>query len=222
MSKNSPDCLVVIAMVATAMAGQVLAKNFTAPSRAQPQPELSSVFNPDHTIQVRYPKALRVCKHSDGENPDVWSPEGCAADIPVCDNSGHSGNVLLCLAYPAGDLRGSDLQAAAFAVSRIDNLNESECLQKWPRTNTAEIHSEKIGSLKFEAAQAEETERSHVASQHIYRIYHKACYELDINLVVALDTAFAAEDAPRKSTPAERDQIKSVLEQALAGFRFVK
>jgi hypothetical protein len=220
---NSVQSLLVVAIVAAAIAGQTsTAQSPSVGNRTQPQPEFSIVVSADHAVEVRYPKSLLVCKHNDGENPDVWSPNGCAADIPVCDTSGHSGNVLLCLAYPTADFRGSELQAAAFAVSRIDNFNSDECTQKWARINTTEIHSEKIGSLKFQLARAEESERSHVADQHIYRIYHKACYELDINVVIALDTAFAAEDVPRKLTAGEREQIMSVLEQALAGFRFVK
>lgn len=209
--------LVLVAAIATAR-GQ----SSGGQTRTQAQPELSTVVSADHTVQVRYPKSLQVCKHNDGENPDVWSPEACAADIPACDTSGHSGNVLLCLAYPAGDFHGSELQAAAFAVSRITNFNESECMQKWARTGTTEIHSERIGSLKFQAARAEESEQNHVADQHIYRIYHKACYELDINVVIALDTALAVEDVPRKLTSAEREQIRDALEQALAGFRLLK
>jgi hypothetical protein len=202
---------------------QIEGQSVPVPNHPQVQPEFSSVTSPDRVVQVRYPASLLVCKNLDGENPDAWSPEACAAEIPVCDSSGHSGNVLVCVAYPASDFHGSELQAAAFAVNRIDNLSAKECTQKWPRTDTKEIGQQEIGGLKFQAAKAEESARSHVADQHIYRIYHKgACYEFDINIVMALDTAFAAEDAPRKLTPAEHSQIKSTLEQALAGFRFLK
>ena len=146
------------------------------------------------------------------------------ADIPVCDNSGHAGEVLLCLAYPAGEFKKSELQAAAFAVSRIDNLRTaSECTKKWPRSNTSRVRSEKIGGLKFEVAEAEESGNSHVNSEMIYRTFHNgACYELDVNIAIAQDSAFASEDAPRKLTAAEREKVKVTLLQALAGFRFVK
>lgn len=185
--------------------------------------EFASLINSDRVFQVRYPKSLLVCSHRDGENPDVWSPESCTADIPVCDNSGHAGNVLACLAYPADEFRGSELQAAAFSVSRIENLGANECVQKWARSDTSDIHSERIGGLKFQAAKAVETENSHAAEQNIYRIFHKGvCYELDVSISIALNTAFAAEDAPRKLSAAEREKIKGALRQALGGFRFVK
>jgi hypothetical protein len=212
----------VLTLVAVMTIATAVGQNVAAQARTQPQAEFSIVTSADQVVQVRYPKSLLICKHNDGENPDVWSPEGCAAEIPVCDTSGHSGNVLLCLAYPVAEFHGSELQAAAFSVSRIDNFNERECVQKWARSGTTEIHSERIGRLRFQAARAEQSERSHVAYQHIYRIYHNACYELDINMVIALDTAFAAEDVPRKLTPAERDRINALLEQALSGFRFRK
>jgi hypothetical protein len=218
-----PNPWLVLAAAAIMTPAFAPGQNPPGHSRAPSQPEVSIVTSADRLVQVHYPNSLLVCKNRDGENPDVWSPEDCTADIPVCDSSGHSGNVLLCLAYPVADFHGTELQAAAFAVSRIDNFGASECTQKWPRANTSEIHSEKIGSLKFQAAKATESVHSHVADQRIYRMYHKAaCYELDITVAIALDSAFAAEDAPRKLTPAERERIESTLEQALAGIRFLK
>src|SRR5271165_1183941 len=186
--------------------------------------DFQTVSTPDRIFHVRYPETLEVCSHRDGENPDVWSPDICMADIPVCDNSGHAGEVLLCLAYPVGEYKKSELQAAAFAVSRIDNLRTaSECTQKWPRSNTSRVRSEKVGGLKFEVAEAQESGNSHVNSETIYRAFHEgACYELDVNIAIAQDSAFASEDAPRKLTAAEREKVKVTLLQALAGFRFVK
>lgn len=213
-----------IAGIALAAAGLVVAlASSTAWAQVRAQ-DFTSITSSDRVFRVRYPKSLLVCAHRDGENPDVWSPEACAADIPVCDNSGHAGNVILCLAYPTDALKGSELQAAAFSVSSIGNYsNSKECLEKWPRSNTSDVHSEEIGGLKFQAARATETGNNHVAEQHIYRIYHgAACYELDINLTTALDTAFAAEDAPRKLSREERHTIEGTLMKALAGFRFLK
>ncbi len=180
--------------------------------------------SPDRIFQVRYPNSLAVCSHRDGENPDVWSPDVCVANIPVCDNSGHAGEVMMCLAYPAGEFRKSELQAAAFAVSRIDNVRiASDCMQRWPRSNTSQIRGEKISGVKFEAADAEESANNHVNSETIYRTFHGgACYELDVNIAIAQQTAFAPEDAPRKLTAEEREQVKITLMQAVAGFRFLK
>jgi hypothetical protein len=168
--------------------------------------------------------SLVVCSHRDGENPDVWSPEECMADIPVCDNSGHSGEVIVCLAYPAGEFKKSELQAAAFAVSRMNNVRTaSDCTKKWPRSNTSEIHSEQVAGLTFQAAVATESGNNHTVLANLYRIFHGGnCYELDVNIAMAQETAFAAEDAPRKLTPSERETAKNALMQALAGFRFLK
>lgn len=210
-----------VPLVAAGLAVTLASWTSSAQTRAR---EFTSLTSSDSVFRVRYPKSLLVCSHRDGENPDEWSPQDCAADIPVCDNSGHAGNVILCLAAPTAEFQGSELQAAAFSVSRIDNLTGAkECLQKWPRADTSDIHSEAIGGLRFQAAKANETGNNRIAEQHIYRIFHKtACYELDVNLTVALDTAFASEDKPRKLSPAERHMIEGTLMKAVSGFRFLK
>ena len=186
--------------------------------------ELKTITSSDRLIQIRYPNSLAVCSHQDGENPDVWSPDECVAEIPVCDNSGHAGEVMVCLAYPAGEFKKSELQAAAFAVSRIDNLRTaSDCTQRWPRTNTSQIHSTRLAGLTFQSAVATESGNNRTLFADLYRIFHGgACYELDVNIAIAQEAAFAAEDAPRKLTPSERETVKSDLMQALAGFRFLK
>jgi hypothetical protein len=205
--------LVLCALVLACLAPETLAQGPSA-----------RVESPDHRFEVRYPKSLLVCTHLDGENPDVWSHAACMAEIPVCDSSGHAGDVLACLAYPVGELARTGLQAAAFAVSRIDNLRSAgECTSKWARSDTTDVHGERIARMQFEVGRVTQTESSHASEQNIYRIFHGgACYELDVNLTVALDSAFAAEDVPRKLTAAEREKIKSTLRQALEGFRFLK
>lgn len=187
------------------------------------RPQLPSVISPDKAFEVRYPASLLVCAHRDGENPDVWSPKECAAEIPVCDSSGHAENVLSCLAYPVHEFQKSSLQAAAFSVSRLDNFSAQECQQKWPRANTSNLHTEQIAGLTMNAATAQESANNYVSEQLMYRVAHKgACYELDVNLTRALDAAFAVEDLPRKLTPDEQAKVKNTLLQALHGFRFLK
>jgi hypothetical protein len=185
----------------------------------------ASLISAEGIFQVRYPATLVHCQDLDGENPDVWSPQDvCAASIPVCDSSGHAGSVLACLAYPSGEFHGSELQAAAFAVSRLDIYRSAgECLERWENRNTSAVHVERIRGVKFQAAQLMETQTGYVAEHSMYRAFHKgSCYELDVNLSTALDSAFAAEDAPRKLTAEEREKIRAGLRQALEGFRFLK
>ncbi len=196
---------------------------FAASSSLAQKAEMSAIDSKDGVFQVHYPKSLLVCSHLDGENPDVWSPKECMAQIPVCDNAGHAGDVLMCLADPASEFGTTNLQAAAFAVSRLSNLNAQECVRKWARSNATNIHEEKIGALSLRAAKSEEATSSNLADQSAYRIFHRgACYELDVNLVIATDGAFAAEDAPRKLTTAEHAEIIESLNRALAGFKFLK
>jgi hypothetical protein len=196
------------------------------PAAAQSKdPKLRTWSSTGAVFQIEYPQNLVRCEHLDAENPDVWSPEAaCAAPIPVCDSSGHAGNVLACLAYPASEFHGSELQAAAFAVSRIDSFRmESDCLQRWGTSNVSGVHAEQIRGVKFQAAKVEESQGNYLAEHSVYRTFHKdACYELDVNISTALDAAFAAEDRPRKLTAAEREKIKAALTQALDGFRFQK
>jgi len=211
----------IFSMMALAIAFTTL--SVSGQNRSTAHSKFASLTDPDKVFEIRHSKSLLVCSHRDGENPDVWSPDSCIADIPVCDNSGHAGNVLACLAYPVDKFKGSELQAAAFSVSRIESLSADECVKKWARSDTANIHSEEIHGLKFQVGHAVETGNSHAADESIYRVFHKgACYELDMTLAIAQDSAFAAEDVPRKLTAAERDQIRGVLMQALDGFRFLK
>ena len=193
-------------------------------SGAVVKPEFTNFVSRDGTFQVKYPQYLVRCEHLDAENPDVWSPESaCIASIPVCDSSGHAGNVLTCLAYPPNEFRGSELQAAALAVSRLDSFGAAECMQKWTNRDTSDVHEERVRGVRFQAAKVAETQGSYVAEHSVYRAFHKgACYELDVNLSTALATAFAAEDVPRKLTSAERDKIKTSLTESLEGFRFLK
>lgn len=187
--------------------------------------EFSTIRNSDGTFQVHYPKQLVRCEHLDAENPDVWSPENfCVATLPVCDSSGHAGNVLTCLAYPTIAFHGSELQAAAFAISRLDSLpTPIECSHKWTNSGTSNVHEERIAGKKMQAAEVVETQGSYVTRRTIYRTFHKkACYELDVNIAIALDSAFAAEDVPRKLTSVERGEIKDTLMLALKGLRFLK
>jgi hypothetical protein len=187
--------------------------------------EFSTITNTDGTFQVHYPQQLVRCEHLDAENPDVWSPEGsCVATLPVCDSSGHAGNVLACLAYPASAFHGSELQAAAFSISRLDSFRTpDECNHKWTNRDTSNVHEERMAGTKMQSAEVVETQGSYVARRTIYRTFHReACYELDVNIATALDSAFAAEDTPRKLTSAERGEIKDTLMLALKGFRFLK
>jgi hypothetical protein len=189
------------------------------------RPELNVLTSHDENFQVKYPQSLVRCERLDAENPDVWSPErGCAAPIPVCDNSGHSGEVVACLAYPLDGFHGSELQAAAFSVSRLDGFSSAtECVKRWASRDTRDVHAERIGALNFQMAKVAETETSYVADHSIYRTFHNAaCYELDVNISIALPSAYAAEDVPRKLTDTERAKIKASLTQALHGFRFLK
>jgi hypothetical protein len=215
-----PLPLAAVAMVSVFASSQV-ADHKPAAARSQ----LRTVDSADAVLQVSYPQYLVRCEHLDAENPDVWEPENaCAASIPVCDSTGHSGNVLVCLGYPVSGFEGSELQAAAFSVSRLDNLGTaSDCRQRWARPDTTDVHAESIHGVRFEAAKAVEKEASHVADHSMYRTFHKAaCYELDVNISIALDSAFAAEDVPRKLSEAEREKIKAGLMEALRGFRFLK
>jgi hypothetical protein len=195
------------------------------PRRSSAKSELLVLTAADASFQIKYPQNLVRCEDLDGENPDVWSPQNtCAAAIPVCDSSGHAGNVLACLAYPKTEFHGSELQAAAFAISRLDIFPAAkECLRRWPSRDTSDIHTERIRGMRLQSARVVETQGSYVAEHLMYRAFHRnACYEMDVNISIAMDSAFAVEDAPRKLTAAEREKINTGLKQALEGFRFLK
>jgi hypothetical protein len=214
---------VAFVAVPVIVSGSALAQ---LPSKtAAAKAELSVLTSHEGDFQLKYPQSLIRCERMDAENPDVWSPpHGCAAAIPVCDNTGHSGEVEACVAYPLDDFRGAELQAAALSISRLDGFaTPGECTKRWASRDISDVHSEHIGASSFHAAKAVEAQTNYEADHAIYRVFHgAACYELDVNISIALPGAFAAEDVPRKLTGAEREEIKVSLTKALEGFRFLK
>jgi hypothetical protein len=212
-------------LVVAAAAWPLPGSSATGQGHSSSKADQQTLTNSAGIFQIKYSQDLVRCEHLDAENPDVWSPqEACVASIPVCDSSGHAGNVLACLAYRATEFHGSEMQAAAFAVSSLDSFRtEKDCMQKWTADGISDVHAEQIRGVKFQAGKMVETQGSYVAEHLISRTFHKnACYELDVNISTALDTAFAAEDMPRKLSPAERDKIKATLAHAMEGFAFLK
>jgi hypothetical protein len=212
-------------VAAAAMVSGFAVAQLPSKKAAEAKAELSVLTSHEGDFQLKYPQSLTRCERMDAENPDVWSPpHGCAAAIPVCDNSGHSGEVEACVAYSLADFRGSELQAAALAVSRLDGFGTpSDCTKRWASRDVSDVHSERIGALTFQVAKAVESQTSYVSDHAIYRVFHgAACFELAVNISIALPGAFAAEDVPRKLTDAEREEIKASLMQAIEGFRFLK
>src|SRR5579859_1397925 len=105
-------CRTSTAFLAVAAIASGIATAQTPTRKPAAKLDSTTLTSHESDFRLKYPSSLIRCDRMDAENPDVWSPpRGCTAAIPVCDNSGHSGEVEACVAYPLDDFRGSELQA---------------------------------------------------------------------------------------------------------------
>jgi len=98
--------------------------------------------SPDGTFHFEYSASLVRCSRNPNQ-PDRWGPdESCEAFTPVCsDFSGASDGTVTCIAYPAGGMKGTNFQAAAFSVSELKAATtEAECLIVREPPRTWELH----------------------------------------------------------------------------------
>ena len=78
----------------------------------------NSFTSPDGAFQFEYPASLIRCANDPKQHGWWKPPESCEAYTPICsDFGGVSGGAIACIAYPAENMKGTNFQAAAFAVN---------------------------------------------------------------------------------------------------------
>ena len=214
----------------TSGAGFVLvgiALTFLHPVVSDPKRQVShnpveiSFMSPDGTFAFKYASSLLMCKR-DPNQPDWWTPgRSCEAYTPVCsDSSGIKDATVVCVAYPADSLKGTNFQAAAFSVNQRDAANTEECLKVTePPPLVGPIRSETINGVKFNVIETDGVAAGNLIDGVAYRSFHRnRCYELDIRVAFSNIGNFDPGTVREFDSEAVHGPLKSVLNT----FQFLK
>jgi hypothetical protein len=184
-------------------------------------PAKISFISPDGTFALEYADSLLMCKR-DPNQSDLWTPgKSCGGYIPVCsDFSGIKDATVVCVAYPADSLKGTNFQAAAFSVNQRDATTAEECL------NFAEadppvgpFRSETINGVKFNVVETDGVGAGNVMGGVAYRSFHRSrCYELDIRIA----SSNIANYDPGTVKEFDSDAVHLPLKMVLNTFGFLK
>lgn len=103
--------------------------------------------SPDGMFAFEYPNSLIKCER-DPKQSDWWIPaRSCEAVIPPCAYASLTKDAtVVCIAYPAETLIGTNFEAAAFSVNKLDEATAEECLQV-TEPHPATSHKEKVNGV---------------------------------------------------------------------------
>jgi hypothetical protein len=173
-------------------------------------------------LHFEYPASLVRCGRSLNQ-PDLWEPEeSCEAFTPVCsDFSGQSDGTVVCIAYPAERMKGTNFQAAAFSVSELNpTTTQAECLKvKEPPPHVGTARKETVNGVTFTVVETDGVATGNLSEGYVYRTFHRdKCYELNIRI------AFSNPAYPDPGTMKNFDLklVHQRLRQVLDTFKFVK
>jgi len=176
----------------------------------------------DGTFHFEYSASLVRCSRNPNQ-PDRWEPdESCEAFTPVCsDFSGASDETVACIAYPAGGMKGTNFQAAAFSVSELKAATtEAECLlvgEPPPHVGTA--RRETLNGVVFAVVETDGVATGNLIDSYVYRNFHRnKCYELDVRIAFSNP----ANAGPATMKTFDLTTIHDRLKQVLDTFKFVK
>lgn len=180
-----------------------------------------SFISPDGTFSFRYSNSLLMCKR-DPNQSDRWTPgKSCEAYTPVCsDFSGVQDATVVCVAYPADSLKGTNFEAAAFSVNQRDATTTEECLKVTePPAPVAPIRSETIAGVKFNVIETDGAAAGNLIDGVAYRSFHRnRCYELDIRIAFANIGNFD----PGTVREFDHEPVHRPLKSVLNTFQFLK
>jgi hypothetical protein len=135
----------------------------------------NSFTSPDGTFQFEYPASLVRCARDPNQH-DLWEPtESCEAYIPVCsDFSGASGGTTACIAYPAEGMKGTNFQAAAFAVNEQKAIStNAECLKiEEPPPHVGNARQENVNGVMFTVVETDGAAAGNLIEGYAYRSFH--------------------------------------------------
>lgn len=175
--------------------------------------------SPDGTFAFTYPNSLIKCE-KDPKQEDWWIPaRSCEAVIPVCSYASLTKDATVaCISYPAETLTGTNFEAAAFSVNKLDEATADECLQV-TEPHPATSHKEKINGETFDVFDVGGVAAGSFLAADAYRNFHQnRCYELDLRV------AFVSMGALDPGTVKEFDgkEVDRALRSVLNTFKFLK
>lgn len=178
------------------------------------------VVSPDGTFLFKYSGSLVWCEK---DKDDRWAPsESCGAYMPICaDFSSDSAATVACVAYPAGEMKGTNFSAAALAVNELKKIaTESECLKlKDAPPQVGKTQQETLSGVEFRVTKLESGAAGHMLNSLVYRGFNNGtCYELDINIA---STNIANYD-PGTVKAFDAEKVERSLKAVLASFKFLK
>jgi len=183
------------------------------------QTSMSTFTSPDGTFRFDYSSTLVACRRHPKQT-DHWLPaDSCNAYTPVCANvSCDSAETVACIAYPASEMKGTNFQAAAFAVNELRKATtEAECLnvpEPPPHVGTAQIQV--VNGVAFTVVEADGVAAGNLIDAYVYRAFHQnKCYEVDIRIAYS-NPADAGPGTMNFDSATVRGRLKQILET----FRF--
>jgi hypothetical protein len=203
-----------------ALAVTLLLPAVSDPQQPASHKEVSVHFtSPDGTFAFEYPKSLIKCER-DPKHTDWWIPErSCEAYTPVCAYASLTKDAtVVCIAYPAETLIGTNFEAAAFTVNKLDEATAEECLQV-TEPHPATSHKEKVNGVTFDVFDVGGVAAGNLLDADAYRNFHQnRCYELDLRIAFVSIGAFDPGTVKEFDGGAVHRSLKSVLDT----FKFLK
>lgn len=203
-----------------ALAVTLLLPVVSDPQQPTSHKEVSVHFtSPDGVFAFEYPKSLIKCER-DPKQADWWIPaRSCEAVIPVCAyNSLTKDATVVCIAYPAETLLGTNFEAAAFTVNKLDEASADECL-RITEPHPATSRKVNVNGMTFDMFDMDGVAAGSFLAGEAYRSFHQnRCYELDLRIAAANPGAFDPGTVKEFDYDAVHRSLKSVLDT----FKFLK
>ena len=134
------------------------------------------------------------------------------------DFSGARGSTVACLAYPAGNFKGTNFQAAALSVNEINVTTKDGCLNV-AEPNARNLRNEKVNGVTFTISETGGVAAGNLMDGEIYRSFHQnKCYELDIRIA----SSNIGNYDPGSVREFDHDAVYRSLKSVLSTFQFVK
>jgi hypothetical protein len=173
----------------------------------------------DGTFAIEYPSSLIKCER-DPKQSDQWIPtRSCEAYTPVCTDAASTKDAtIVCIAYPAEKFSGTNFEAAAFSVNRLDAITAEGCLQV-TEPHPATPHKEKVNGVTFDVFDVGGVAAGHWLAADAYRSFHQnRCYELDFRVASVNIANFDPGTVKEFDGEAVNRSLRSVLDS----FTFLK
>lgn len=190
------------------------------PQQSAAHKEVNVCFtSPDGTFAFEYPKSLIKCER-DPKQADSWIPaRSCGGVIPACSYASLTKDAtVVCIAYPAETLIGTNFEVAAFTVNKLDEATAEEC-QQVTEPHPATSHKEKVNGVTFDVFYVGGVAAGSLLDADAYRNFHQnRCYELDLRIAFVSLGALDPGTVKEFNGEAVHRSLKSVLDT----FKFLK